>query len=66
MCFFALIKRIGTTKATYTTLISPVLAMLASSVFEEYKWTYLTFLGLAMIVGSKLVLNTKPKSVQAN
>ncbi|MGB5076748.1 MAG: DMT family transporter [Sphingorhabdus sp.] len=49
--YFKLIREIGPGKAAYTSVLVPVIAMLLSTLFEGYKWTYLAGSGatLAMI-----------------
>ena len=56
LCFFILISRVGSVKASYTTIISPVLAVLTSALFEGYYFTKESFIGLLLIVCSKLLL----------
>lgn len=50
LCFLMLIKRIGSVKASYTSLVSPVLALYVSSLFEGYKFSFSTFVGIIMII----------------
>jgi len=49
--YISLIGRIGADRAAYTTLIFPVVALLISSVFEDYRWTLWSVGGLALVVG---------------
>jgi drug/metabolite transporter (DMT)-like permease len=38
-CYFVVIRAIGPGRAAYTSVLSPVLAMLLSTVFENYRWS---------------------------
>ncbi|MEL6870839.1 MAG: DMT family transporter [Pseudomonadota bacterium] len=65
--YLQLIERIGPTKASYTTVMLPVVALLISTVFEGYEWSALAISGLAIaLVGNVLALAAKaspaPKS----
>lgn len=49
--YISLIGRIGADRAAYTTLVFPVVALLISSVVEDYRWTLWSLLGLLLVVG---------------
>jgi drug/metabolite transporter (DMT)-like permease len=52
-----LLGKIGADKAAYVTLIIPVIALILSTIFEEYTWTLYAFIGVALIlIGNMLVL----------
>lgn len=53
--YFGVIRVIGTAKAAYSSVIIPVLAMLISTVFEGYRWSWLAAAG-ALLAGAGLVL----------
>jgi len=53
--YFALIRTIGPTKAAYTGVVIPVIAMLFSTLFEGYRWSWLAA-GGALLVVAGLVL----------
>ncbi|HLZ78093.1 MAG TPA: DMT family transporter [Sphingomonas sp.] len=38
-CYFVVIREIGPGRAAYTSVLSPVLAMLLSTLFENYRWS---------------------------
>ena len=48
--YMSLIARIGADRAAYTTLIFPVVALLVSSLFEDYRWTLWSAAGLGLVV----------------
>lgn len=52
ICFYYLIQNIGTVKANYTALIYPIIALLVSSFYENFKFTFLGTFGLALIIGA--------------
>jgi drug/metabolite transporter (DMT)-like permease len=55
--YLALLGRIGPDRAAYTTVLSPVLALLVSTLVEDYRWSALAFVGLALVAaGNVLVL----------
>jgi drug/metabolite transporter (DMT)-like permease len=55
--YLALLGRIGPDRAAYTTVLSPVLALLISTLVEDYRWSALAFVGLALVAaGNVLVL----------
>ena len=37
--YFTVIRRIGAARAAYTSVLSPVIAMLLSTLFEDYRWS---------------------------
>lgn len=56
-CYLTLIGRIGADKAAYVTLILPIIALLLSTIFEDYKWTLYALIGVVFIVlGNVLIL----------
>ena len=56
LCLITLIKNVGSVKASYATLLSPVIALIVSSIFERYVFGISTFIGLIMIVISRICL----------
>jgi drug/metabolite transporter (DMT)-like permease len=56
-CYFALVNRIGADYAAYCSTLSPILAMLLSSLFEGYVWTLPALIGMiAVLAGNVIVL----------
>jgi len=52
--------RIGPDRAGYTTVLSPVLALIVSTLVEDYRWSALALIGLALVAaGNVLVLRRK-------
>jgi drug/metabolite transporter (DMT)-like permease len=49
--YISLMGRIGADRAAYTTLIFPVVALLISSVVEDYRWSIWSVGGLLLVLG---------------
>ncbi len=62
-CYMRLIGRIGAEYAGYSMLLVPVLALLLSTIFENYHWTASGATGLALILIGNLVILTQPQIV---
>ena len=55
--YFTLLGRIGAARAGYSTVMYPVIALIASTFAENYRWSVLAVAGLAaVLVGNLLVL----------
>ena len=59
--YLKLLGEIGPDRAGYITLVSPVVALLISSFFENYRWSLVAILGVLMLfAGNILALKMKP------
>ncbi len=59
--YFMLLNRVGAAVAAYTTVSTPVVAMLLSTLFEGYRWTWIAGLGVALAAfGNWLALRPSP------
>lgn len=64
--FLTLLERIGAGRSGYTAAVIPVVAMLASTLFEGYRWTGGALGGMALVlVGTVLVLRAKEHAARA-
>lgn len=54
-CFFTLVARIGADRASYVTVMFPVVALAISTVLEGYEWTLSAFVGAALVLIGNLV-----------
>jgi drug/metabolite transporter (DMT)-like permease len=55
--YLTLLKRIGAGRSGYTNAVIPVLAMIISTIFEDYVWTVPALAGMVLVlVGNILVL----------
>ncbi|MEX1994521.1 MAG: DMT family transporter [Steroidobacteraceae bacterium] len=58
--YLVLLKRIGPSRAAYTSVLFPVVALAVSTLFEGYRWSPLSILGLAVLVaGNALALGRR-------
>jgi drug/metabolite transporter (DMT)-like permease len=61
--YLTLLGRIGAPRAGYSTVLYPVIALLLSTVLEDFHWTLPSLAGLlCVLVGNVIVLNTSRKS----
>ena len=62
LTYLTLLQRVGAGRAGYTAAIIPVVAMLASTLFEAYHWTGSAVAGLSLVLaGTVLVLRAKAR-----
>lgn len=62
--YLALIKRIGASRAAYTSVLFPVVALTVSTLFEGYRWSLTAVIGLAvLVVGNALALGRPVQAV---
>lgn len=60
--YLVLIKRIGPSRAAYTSVLFPVVALMVSTLFEGYRWSLPALLGLAVLVaGNALALSRRAR-----
>ncbi len=60
--YLVLIKRIGPSRAAYTSVLFPVVALMVSTFFEGYRWSLSSFAGLAVLVaGNALALSRRAR-----
>lgn len=58
--YLTLLGRIGPGKSAYVTLVVPIIALVLSTIFEDYRWDLVSMVGVAIIlVGNVLVLRKK-------
>jgi drug/metabolite transporter (DMT)-like permease len=61
--YLTLVQRIGASRAGYTSVIFPIIALLLSTLLEGYRWTPLAGLGLVLVLSGNLILLLKRKPV---
>ncbi|MCT8266827.1 DMT family transporter [Afifella sp. JA880] len=54
--YLMLVARIGSAKAGYATVLFPIVALAASTLFEGYVWTPISILGIALAVVGNVVM----------
>lgn len=65
-CYLTLIGRIGADRAAYATLLFPIVALLISTVWENYHWSHEAFLGVILILfGNLLMVKKRKKTIRA-
>jgi len=60
--YLTLIGNIGAGKAAYVAVIAPVIALILSTVFENYHWHLYSFIGATVILAGNLVALTGKKT----
>ena len=64
--FLKLISNVGMERASYITVIFPIVALLISTVFEDYEWSLLAIAGLTLVgVGNIFMQRKKSEAVSA-
>ncbi|EHS52572.1 protein of unknown function DUF6 transmembrane, partial [Rhizobium sp. PDO1-076] len=58
--YLMLVARIGSSRAAYTTVLFPVVALSLSTLYEGYHWTLLGVLGLALTLAGNVVIFARP------
>lgn len=61
--YLALAQRIGADKAAYTTILSPIIALAVSMVFEKAEWSLLMLGGLVLILLGNVLAFVRKKPV---
>jgi drug/metabolite transporter (DMT)-like permease len=61
--YLTLLGRIGAGRASYSTVLVPVVALLISTVFENYVWTLWAAIGVVFVlIGNVVVLSAAPQA----
>lgn len=58
-CYLALLRSIGSARAAYTSVLFPVVALLVSTLVEDYQWTAPAFAGVVFIVAGNWLALTR-------
>lgn len=53
--YLTLIGNIGASKAAYVSVIAPVIALIISTIFENYQWSVSSFFGAALILTGNVI-----------
>ncbi len=62
-CYLTLLSRIGPAKASYISIITPVIAMLLSTLFEGFVWKLSTLTGIILIIYGNVLVLAKRQAV---
>lgn len=57
-CYLMLMHRIGSARAAYAAVLFPVVALLLSTLFEDYRWSTASVLGVALVLGGNALALT--------
>ena len=55
-CYLTLLGRIGAGRVGYATIVFPIFALLISTIFEDYVWTPLAFVGVSLVILGNLIM----------
>lgn len=58
--YFTLLNRIGAARAGYSTVLYPVIALVASTFLEGYRWTPLSIAGLVAVMAGVVLVLRRP------
>jgi drug/metabolite transporter (DMT)-like permease len=64
-CYFVLLKDIGPEKASYSTVMFPVVAVALSMAFEDFVWQENTVLGFVLVLFGNIIVLTPAKKMKA-
>ncbi len=61
--YIALLRRIGAARASYSSVLFPVVALVTSTVLEDYRWSFAAGIGILLtLIGNWLVLSHNQNS----
>ncbi len=59
--YLTMIGRIGADRAAYATVLFPIVALIISSLFENYTWGLMSITGIALVLLGNLIVTKAPK-----
>ena len=54
--YLTLLGRVGVERAAYATLLFPLVALVISTIFENYQWSSYAGIGIVLILGGNLLI----------
>ncbi|MDJ0916726.1 MAG: DMT family transporter [Woeseiaceae bacterium] len=63
-CYLALIRSIGPSRAAYSSVLFPIVALFLSTLIEDYEWTTIAAVGVALALLGNYVLLSKPRKTK--
>jgi len=64
LAYLTLLKKAGAGPASYTSVVTPVVAMLFSTLFEGYRWSLPGVIGVALAVAGNVLVLRAPRPRQ--
>jgi len=61
-CYLTLLGRIGASKAAYALVITPVVALVLSTLFEDFVWETNTLVGVGLILLGNVIIQARKSS----
>lgn len=61
-CYLSLVGRMGPSKAAYSLVMVPIVALLISTIFESFVWESHIFLGIALIIFGNVIILWKKRT----
>ena len=66
-CYLKLIGKIGADRAAYASMLFPIVALVISTFFEDYRWSAHNIIGMVLVlIGNGLVINKKALKMKEN
>lgn len=60
-CYLSLLGRIGADRAAYAGVMFPIVALVLSTLFEDYTWSGPAFIGIALVLAGNLLVLVRTK-----
>ena len=54
-CYFSVIRDVGPARAAYSSVLTPIIAMIISTIVEDYRWSWLAAAGGIVALGGLLI-----------
>jgi drug/metabolite transporter (DMT)-like permease len=54
-CYFSVIRSVGPARAAYSSVLTPIIAMVISTFFEDYRWSWLAAAGGVVAIAGLLI-----------
>jgi drug/metabolite transporter (DMT)-like permease len=61
-CYLTLMGRIGADRAAYSSVLFPVVALTLSTLFEGFSWTFLSLVGVSLVLLGNVFILLKPRT----
>ncbi|MEM8983490.1 MAG: EamA family transporter [Pseudomonadota bacterium] len=62
--YLFLIEHIGSGPAAYANIVVPIVALVISTVFESYQWTWLAALGVLLVLGGNTLIINRQRNAR--